>query len=454
MSHSELNIIVLAAGKGTRMKSSLHKVLHPVAGKSMIHHLLDSVNQLGPHDLTLVIGSNKEQLKSAVPNVNYAEQNEQLGTGHAVMMARDFFRNKNGDTLVLYGDVPFIPKDVMEKMITARHRDLQGKKPAMVVLGFEAEDPGKYGRLILSPDGTLEKIVEYKDAREEEKAITLCNSGMMIFDTKKLDEMLDHLSNDNAAREYYLTDLVEIARSKEEIVAVTMATEDDVMGVNSRSDLAVAESVFQNKLRQKAMDEGVTLVDPSTVYFSADTEIASDVTIEPNVFFGTKVKISSGCVIKANSHIEGTTIGEDAQIGPFARLRPGTHLDDKTKIGNFVETKKTYLGTGSKINHLSYIGNAEVGQNVNIGAGTITCNYDGFNKYKTMINDGVFIGTNTSLIAPVSIGSDAMTAAGSVIDKDIPAEALAIERTKQVNKEKMAVKFMAKAKAKAKKDKK
>jgi bifunctional UDP-N-acetylglucosamine pyrophosphorylase/glucosamine-1-phosphate N-acetyltransferase len=442
--------VILAAGKGTRMKSTKHKVLHEIAAKPMLFHLMDTVQSLGCDQQVLIVGSGREQLENAVANTDYkakfAVQEEQLGTGHAVMMAHDALTDFSGDVIILFGDTPFIPLDVMQKMLDVKNTS--GEQPGIVVLGFEAVDPGRYGRLLLAADGSLERIVEYKDANEDERAITLCNSGMMVVDGDKLFDWLDSLSNDNAAGEYYLTDLVERARTGGVKTAVVTASESDVMGVNSRADLAAAEVAFQNKRRSDMMDAGVTLIDPETIYFASDTKIANDVVIEPNVYFGPGVTVNTGARIKAFSHLEGAVVGDGASVGPYARLRPGADIGAKAKIGNFVEVKKAQLGQGAKVSHLSYIGDAKVGKDANIGAGTITCNYDGFFKYQTIIGDGAFVGSNTALVAPVTVGDGAIVGAGSVISSDIDKDALGVTRAKQKQIDGFAAKFRSDRQAK------
>jgi len=438
MPHKDLAVVVLAAGKGTRMKSDLHKVLHPVGGRPMLHHLLETVDALEPSRKILVVGAGREQVEASVQDCEIITQTEQHGTGHAVMVTRDALEGHSGDVLVLYGDVPFIPLDVMHAMIDARARDAN---TGLVALGFTPSDPGRYGRMVLDDGGTLERIVEYKDATEAERAITLCNSGMMLIDGSALFGWLDQLSNNNAAGEYYLTDLVAVARKDGRTIAVTQAAEEDVLGVNSRADLALAEACFQKAKREEAMAAGVTLIDPATNYFSYDTVIGQDVTIEPGVFFGPGVKVEDGATIKAYSHLEGATVRKGASVGPFARLRPAADIGEGAKIGNFVEVKKATLDKGVKVSHLSYIGDATIGADANIGAGTITCNYDGFLKFQTIIGAGAFIGSNTALVAPVTVGEGAMVGAGSVITKDVEDHALAVGRGKQMGKAGFAVKF-------------
>ncbi|WP_417451118.1 bifunctional UDP-N-acetylglucosamine diphosphorylase/glucosamine-1-phosphate N-acetyltransferase GlmU [Kordiimonas sp.] len=437
MPKHEIAVVVLAAGKGTRMKSRLHKVLHPIGNKPMLEHLLHTVRKLAPEKTVIVVGAERDQVEAAVTDCDIVAQAEQLGTGHAVMMTSELLETYSGDVLVLYGDVPFIPASLMQSMIAARQED----KVGLVVLGFRPENPAKYGRLITDSDGNLERIVEFKDATDTERAVNLCNSGMMLIDGARLFSWLDQLSNKNAAGEYYLTDLVEIARMDGRAVAVVEAMEEDVLGINSREDLAHAEAVFQRKRRSAAMAAGTTLTDPETVYFSHDTKLAADVTVEPGVFFGPGVTVEENATIKAYSHLEGVKVRSGASIGPFARLRPGADIGEDAKIGNFVEIKKAKLEAGVKVSHLSYIGDAHIGTNANIGAGTITCNYDGFLKFETHIGAGAFIGSNSALVAPVSIGAGALVAAGSVITADVAADALAVARGKQHQKEGYAASF-------------
>jgi len=450
MPHTPLAAIILAAGKGTRMKSDLHKVLHPVGGKAMVGYLLDTVTQLKAEQTILVVGAGKEQLYAAYPEAQFVTQTKQLGTGHAAKVALDAMGGFAGDVIILFGDTPFIPEHTMADMLIAMRTENTG----IVVLGFTPEDPARYGRLVTGGDGSLERIVEYKDASSEERAIKLCNSGMMVLAGDKARDWLAELRSDNAAEEYYLTDLVALARKDSMKVVVVEAAEEDVMGINSREDLARAEAAQQERWRKQALEGGVTMTDPSTVYFSHDTEVAPDVTIEPGVFFGPGVRVESGVTIKAYSHIEGTVIHADAVVGPFARLRPGTEIGTGAKIGNFVEVKKADIHKGAKISHLSYIGDATIGEAANIGAGTITCNYDGFLKYKTEIGAGAFIGSNSALVAPVKVGDGAIVGAGSVMTKDVDADALALARGKQREITGYATKFREKkATEKAKKKK-
>lgn len=425
--------VILAAGQGTRMKSALHKVLHPIGGYPMLFHLLDRLAEGGVSRQVLVLGAGREQVGNAVSGrrLEIAVQEPQLGTGHAVMAALPRLSGPETGIFVLYADTPLIPLAVLEQMVAALGSDGPGGPPAIVVLGFRPRNPGHYGRLITDADGALSHIVEYRDATAAERAVDLCNSGVMLFEAALLPDLLASLDNRNAKGEYYLTDCIAAARGKGRRIAVIEAQEDDVLGVNSRADLAAAEAVFQTRRRAESMEAGVTLIAPETVFFSHDTEIAADVTIEPHVVFGPGVRVASGAVIRAFSHIEGADVGAGAVIGPYARLRPGTVIENGARVGNFVEIKKARLGEKAKANHLAYIGDAEIGAGVNIGAGTITCNYDGFGKFRTEIGAGAFIGSNSSLVAPVRIGEGAIIGAGSVIVEDVESDALAIARAGQ-----------------------
>lgn len=438
MASKNLAAIVLAAGQGTRMKSALHKVLHPVGGKPMIAHLLGTLSTLEVERTLLVIGSSGEQLEAAVSGVEFVAQDQQLGTGHAVQCALPALDGFAGDLLVLYGDVPFISTDTMSAMLTAKQDD---PSCGLVVLGFIASDPAAYGRMVTDADGSLERIVEFKDASDTERAITLCNSGLMLIDGEHAATWLAALRDDNAAGELYLTDLVAIARNSGKTVAVVKTSEAELLGVNSRADLAAAEAVFQARARHAAMDAGVTLVAPETVFFSHDTELGLDVTIEPNVVLAPGVRLEDGVTVKAFSHLEGATVRKGASVGPYARLRPGADIGPGAKIGNFVEVKKATLEEGVKVSHLTYIGDANIGAHANIGAGTITCNYDGFLKYQTNIGAGAFIGSNSSLVAPVTVGDGAIVGAGSVVTKNVEADALAVCRARQRSIGGFAAKF-------------
>lgn len=425
---SPLAAIILAAGKGTRMKSDRHKVLHEIAGLPMIQHLMQAVDELAPSRKVVVVGDKAEQLEAALGDqAQYAVQEPQLGTGHAVQQAQDALADFSGDVLILYGDVPFVPADTMRAMIDRLHAD---DTPAVVVLAFEPADTQAYGRVITEGDRVV-KMVEHKDATEAERAVRLCNSGLMAARSEDLFALLARVKNENAAGEYYLVDIVNIANEDGRHCAVVTTDPFDVAGINSRAELAVMEGAWQVRRRRKAMDDGATLIAPETVWFAHDTEIGRDVLIEPNVFFGKGVRVGDNARIRANCHIEGATVGENCEIGPFARLRTGTVLEEQVKIGNFVETKKAHLGKGSKANHLTYLGDATVGEAANIGAGTITCNYDGYFKYQTVIGDRAFVGSNSSLVAPVKIGRDAIVAAGSAVTRDVADGELRLVRGEQ-----------------------
>jgi bifunctional UDP-N-acetylglucosamine pyrophosphorylase/glucosamine-1-phosphate N-acetyltransferase len=434
-----LAAIILAAGQGTRMKSGRHKVLHPIAGRPMLLHLLDSLSVLSPQQKVVVVGSAREQVEAAVApfGVAVAVQSPQLGTGHAVLQAQAALDGFDGDILILFGDAPLVTATTMQRLQAALSGDV-----AAVVLGFRPGNPGAYGRII-AQDGIIEKMVEFKDANENERDVTLCNSGLMVVRAADLWPLLSRVGNANAAGEYYLPDIIGLLITDGRTARVIETGADEVAGVNSRAELADLEARWQDGRRAAAMADGVTLVEPGSVFFAFDTVIARDVTIEPFVVFGPGVSIASGSVIRAHSHIEGATVGENCEVGPFARLRPGTVLGAGAKIGNFVETKKAVFGAGAKANHLSYIGDADVGARANIGAGTITCNYDGFFKYRTSIGEGAFIGSNSALVAPVTIGAGAIVAAGSTITADVAADALVLVRPPQLEKPGWAMRFRA-----------
>lgn len=439
--------IILAAGKGTRMKSDTHKVLHPLAGRPMLLHLIDSVDALDPARTIVVVGAGREQVEAAVRphGADTVHQAEQLGTGHAVRMAEDMLSGFEGDVLILYGDVPLVSTATMRRMLERLHG---ADAPAAVVLGFRPFDPGAYGRVIADGQGHIVKMVEFKDASAEERAETLCNSGLMAVRAKELFALLAQVTNANAAGEYYLPDIVMLAAGEGRHSAVIETDAHEVTGVNSRGELALLEAEWQQARRARAMADGATLVAPETVWFAYDTKLGRDVLIEPNVVFGPGVEIADRVVIHAFSHVEGATIATGASVGPYARLRPGTVLGEGAKVGNFVETKKAVLGPGAKANHLTYLGDAEVGAGANIGAGTITCNYDGYFKYGTKIGEGAFIGSNSALVAPVAVGAGAIVGAGSVVTRDVEADALCLTRAGQVAKPGWAARFRAMALAK------
>ncbi len=435
-----LAVIILAAGKGTRMKSDLHKVLHPIAGRPMLLHLVASAAELVPARTVVVTGAGRAQVEAAVApfGIATALQAEQLGTGHAVAQARDALAGFSGDVLILYGDVPLVTAATMRRMVARLHAD---DAPAAVVLGFRPSDPGAYGRVIADAAGRIDRMVEYKDATPEQRAETLCNSGLMAVRSADLFALLDRVGNDNAAGEYYLPDIVMLAAADGRLSAVIETDAGEVAGVNSRGELAGVEAAWQAGRRAQAMADGATLIAPDTVWFAHDTVIGRDVVIEPNVVFGPGTTVGDGATIHAFSNLEGAAIGERAEVGPYARLRPGAVMGVASKVGNFVEMKKAVLGDGAKASHLTYLGDAEVGAGANIGAGTITCNYDGYFKAKTIIGAGAFIGSNSALVAPVSIGAGAIVAAGSVVTRDVAADALVLVRPEQTEKPGWAKRF-------------
>jgi bifunctional UDP-N-acetylglucosamine pyrophosphorylase/glucosamine-1-phosphate N-acetyltransferase len=423
-------VVILAAGQGTRMRSDTHKVLHPIASRPLLLHLLDRVDALGADRRVVVVGKGREQVEAAIAgrDATLAIQAEQKGTGHAVQQAAGALAGYDGPVLILYGDTPFVEAETLRRMLDR----LDGENgPGVVVLASCPPDPLKYGRIILGEGDRIARMVEYKDATEEEREVRLCNSGMMAVRARDLFRWLAEVGNDNAAGEYYLPDVVNIAAAEGRDAVVIEGDPYETAGVNSRAELAHLELEWQRRRRERVLDEGATLIDPESVWFAYDTRLGRDVTVEPHVVFGPGVQVADGATIHAFSHIEGATIGFKASIGPFARIRPGTRLGDRARVGNFVELKKAEVGEGAKVNHLSYVGDASVGARANIGAGTITCNYDGFGKYRTEIGAGAFIGSNTALVAPVRIGDGAIVGAGSVITDDVEADSLAVERTEQ-----------------------
>ncbi len=437
-------LIVLAAGQGTRMNSDLPKVLHPLGGVPLLVHAMASGDAVEPEKTVVIAGHRADLVEPAVlaynPDAIIMCQSEQLGTGHAVLQAADALAEFDGDAIVVFGDTPFVRPQTIAKMIAAR-----ADGNAVVMLGFQAENPGRYGRMVLADDG-LERIVEAKDANADELAITLCNGGLIAADAQLLFELLKGIGNENASGEYYLTDVVAAARSKGHKAGVVICDEAETMGINTRAELARAEKIFQAKKRGEAQQNGVTMFAAETVFFSFDTCIGRDAVIEQNVVFGPGVTVETGATIRAFSHLEGCHVSRDAIVGPYARLRPGTELSEGAKVGNFVEMKNAVLGENAKVNHLSYIGDTVIGARTNVGAGTITCNYDGFMKHRTEIGEDAFIGSNTMLVAPVNIGNETMTATGSVINKDVPDGALALARSRQVTKPGMARKMFEKLK--------
>ncbi|SEP08887.1 UDP-N-acetylglucosamine pyrophosphorylase /glucosamine-1-phosphate N-acetyltransferase [Salinihabitans flavidus] len=436
-----LAFIILAAGKGTRMASDLPKVLHPVAQAPLLAHAMRTAAALNPEVTVVVAGHGAEQVREAVdgvdPEARLALQRAQLGTAHAVDQAQAAMEGFSGDVIVLYGDTPFIRPGTLRAMLAARRGGAD-----VAVLGFEAAEPGRYGRLITRGD-RLERIVEARDATEAELAVRLCNSGVICADRALLFELIAQVGNDNAAEEYYLTDIVALANGAGRRCVAVTCDEAETLGINSRAELATAEAVWQARRRDEAMREGTTLIAPETVHFAFDTVLGRDVEIEPNVVFGPGVTVQARARLRAFSHLEGCHVGPGAVIGPYARLRPGTRIGQHARIGNFVEIKAADIAEGAKVNHLSYVGDAEVGAGANIGAGTITCNYDGVMKHRTRIGAGAFIGSNAALVAPVSVGAEAMVAAGSTITGDVPDGALALARGKQSNKPGLARRLRA-----------
>ena len=430
--------IILAAGKGTRMKSDLHKVLHPIAGRPMLLHLITSFSALGPAKTVVVVGDKRDQVEAAVAGTGalVAVQDPQLGTAHAALQAKDALAGFDGVLLVCFGDCPMLTADTVRRLCAPLETGA-----LVAVLGFRPRDTAAYGRIIADADGTVSKMVEHKDASPEERAVDLCNSGVIVAAAHDMWRLLEGVGNDNVGGEYYLPDVATGAIAEGQRVAVVEADAAEVAGINSRAELAAAEAQWQAFKREEVMADGASLRAPETVWFSWDTKLGRDVTIEPNVFFGPGVTVADNVKIRANSHIEGATIGAGCEVGPFARLRPGTVLGEKAKIGNFVETKNAVLGEGAKANHLTYLGDVTVGAAANIGAGTITCNYDGYFKYKTEIGERAFIGSNSALVAPVRIGADAIVAAGSAVTRDVADGELRLVRGEQLVKPGWADRF-------------
>ena len=437
--------IILAAGEGTRMRSGLPKVLHQVGGLPIVGHVVSAALGAGATGIAVVTGPGHEAVRNAVaaiaPGATFFEQAERKGTGHAASMARAVFEPAEGYVAVTYGDHPLLRARNFEGVIARMDAGMD-----VAILGFEPKDPSGYGRLLTDGERLL-AIREHKDASDDERRIGLCNACILAFRAEVFRELIDKVTPHNAQGEYYVTDLVELANKAGYKVGYAVAPEEDVLGVNDRAQLARAEALFQETRREDFMKAGVTLKDPASVYFSWDTEIARDVTIEPSVVFGPGVRIDEGATIRAFSHLEGAHVGRGATVGPFARLRPGADLDENAKVGNFVEVKNAKVGKGAKLPHLSYVGDAVVGAKANLGAGTITCNYDGVNKWQTTIEEGAFIGSNSSLVAPVTVGANAYVASGSVITKDVEPDALAFGRARQENKPGYASKIKARAEA-------
>ncbi|WP_068082185.1 bifunctional UDP-N-acetylglucosamine diphosphorylase/glucosamine-1-phosphate N-acetyltransferase GlmU [Polycladidibacter stylochi] len=445
MTQTDCLAIVLAAGMGTRMRSDKPKVMHEIGGLPLVGHVLSAVKQAGTAKAAVIVGPQMPQLIETVqkltPDAVCYEQTERLGTAHAVMAARQAYEQHTGDILVLTADTPLITAQSLAKL-----RQELANGADVVVLGFHADDSTGYGRLLVE-NGQLTAIREHKDATEAEQQVKLCNSGILAFSSKHMAKLLDAVENNNNQQEYYLTDTVELANRFGLKVSTVTASEQEVMGINNRAQLAACEEVFQNRQRQHFMLEGVTLQAPNSVYFSHDTKLEGDITIEPNVVFAAGVSVASGATIRAFSHLEQAHVASGATVGPYARLRPGAQIGEGAHIGNFVEIKKAVVERGAKVNHLTYIGDARVGEKSNIGAGTITCNYDGYMKHHTDIGANCFIGSNSVLVAPVQLEDGAFTAAGSVITKNVPQDSLAVARAMQTNKIGLAAKMRQKLKA-------
>jgi bifunctional UDP-N-acetylglucosamine pyrophosphorylase / glucosamine-1-phosphate N-acetyltransferase len=450
MSQTLVAAIILAAGNGTRMKSALPKVMHPIAGRPMIAHLMNALQPLSPAATIVVLGPRMEAVARIVAPAERVVQDPPLGTGDAVRTGvrplddRIAPQGDIDDVLVLYGDTPFLASETLSLLLTERRRT----SAAVLVAGMRPADPGPYGRFVLAPDGSLERIVEAADASPDEQSIGLVNGGIMVIEARHVGELLDGLDRDNAKGEFYLTDIVRIARHKGLVCRTIELPAEELIGINTRAELADAEALMQHRLRRAAMDAGVTLVAPETVFLSADTQLGRDVVVEPNVIFGPGVTVGEEARICSFSYFEGASIGAGARVGPFARLRPGAVLEEEVHVGNFVEVKAARLGRGAKANHLSYIGDAEVGARTNIGAGAITCNYDGVNKFQTIIGEHAFIGSNTAFVAPVKVGAGAIVGAGSVITRDVEPGALSIARGQQVDKPGRAAEIRARLRRK------
>jgi len=450
MPEAELVVVVLAAGQGTRMKSSRPKVLHEIAGRPMLAHVLDGVAALAPERIVVVIGPGMDavaELATSYPRTTTVVQAQRLGTGHAVAVAGAALgrARETADVLVVCGDTPLLRPETLRALVARRYR---ADAPDLLCLAFRPEDANQYGRVVVDEDGNVQRIVEFADADEAERANGLCNAGILLGAGAVLFSLVGALGNDNAKGEYYLTDVFALATAAGRRSAVLEGDPEDVLGVNSQGDRARAEEVFRQRLRDRGMAEGVTLLDPATTWLSADTDFGRDVVVEPAVFIGPGVALGDGVRVRAFSHLEGVRVEAGAVIGPFARLRPGSVIGSEARIGNFVEVKNATLGSGAKANHLSYVGDSAVGAGANVGAGTITCNYDGLAKHRTEIGAGAFIGSNTALVAPVRVGAGAIVGAGSTITRDVPADALAVARGEQREVPQGAARFRARRGAK------
>jgi bifunctional UDP-N-acetylglucosamine pyrophosphorylase/glucosamine-1-phosphate N-acetyltransferase len=450
MSQSRFAAIILAAGEGTRLKSARPKVLHEIAGQPMIRHVIDALRVLDPAVTIVVIGRDMDTVASVVAPMPIVVQSPPRGTGDAVRAARPVLADRLAqggisDVLVLFGDTPLLRAETIAELLDTRRR---APEAAVAVAGMRPADPAPYGRLVLGDDGALICIVEARDASVEERAIGLCNGGIMALDSRCAFDLVDRIGNENAKHEFYLTEIVAIALAQGLSCRVAEFPAEELLGVNTRAELAAAEALMQERLRRRAMEAGATLIAPETVFLAADTRLGRDVVVEPNVVFGPGVRVADNVLIRSFSHLEGADIASGAIVGPFARLRPGTVLEAEVHVGNFVEVKASRLGVGVKASHLSYIGDSEVGARTNIGAGTITCNYDGVNKFCTIIGEDAFIGSNTALVAPVTVGAGAIVAAGSVVTRDVPADALSIARGQQVDKPGRAAEIRARLRRK------
>ena len=450
MSQSRFAAIILAAGEGTRLNSARPKVLHEIAGQSMIRHVIDALRPFDPAVTIVVVGRDMDSVAQAVAPVPSVVQSPPRGTGDAVRAASPELADRLAqggisDVVVLFGDTPLLRAETIAELLDTRRRAPQA---AVAVAGMRPADPAPYGRLVLGDDGALLRIVEARDASVEERAIGLCNGGIMALDSRHAFDLVDRIGNDNAKREFYLTDIVAIARAQGLSCRVAELPAAELLGVNTRAELAAAEGLMQERLRRRAMEAGATLIAPETVFLASDTELGRDVVIEPNVVFGPGVRIADNVRIRSFSHLEGAEIASGVIVGPFARLRPGAVLEADVHVGNFVEVKASRLGAGVKASHLSYLGDSDIGAGTNIGAGTITCKYDGFSKFRTVIGERAFIGSNTALVAPVTVGDGAYVATGSVVTSDVPADALTIARARQVDKPGRAAALRAQLKGK------
>jgi len=450
MSNPAFAAIILAAGEGTRLNSATPKVLHEMAGWPLIRHVTEALRPLAPAETVVVIGQGMEAVARAAGPAQTAIQSPPRGTGDAVRAAKSVLearlaKGDLADVVVLFGDAALLRPETIAALLEERRR-----KPAAAIAaaGFRPPDPSPYGRFVCDPDGTLARIVEARDATPEERRIGLCNGGIMAVDARQLFALVDKIGNDNAKREFYLTDIVGIARAQGLLCRAAELPAEELAGVNTRAELAEAEAILQQRLRRRAMENGASLIAPETVFLSADTQLGRDVVIEPNVVFGPGVTVADNVRIRSFSHLDGATIAAGAIVGPFARLRPGAVLEQDVHVGNFVEVKATRLGAGAKANHLSYLGDSEIGAGTNIGAGTITCNYDGFNKHRTVIGENAFIGSNTAFVAPVTVGDGAYVATGSVVTEDVPKDALTIARARQANKPGRGAELKAKLRGK------